>query len=104
MAVSQEVHNGTGSNRERRKKKKKRWQSSSEVPLAEIYVKHYILMAKKKYKPVVCKIKPIPSTLPMEFRIIRNITGNLLEHIPTLAKHPPCFEPTGRYTEERKKV
>jgi hypothetical protein len=66
----EEVCNSTGSNGERRKKKKKRWWSSGKVPLAEIYAKHYVPMAKKKYKPVACKIKPIPSTLPTEFCII----------------------------------
>ena len=56
-----------------------------------------------KYKPVAKKVKPILGTLPAEFRIVRNITGDPLADMPKLNPNPPEFEPRGRYTEERMK-
>src|SRR5216684_4466670 len=38
------------------------------------------------------------------FRITREIKGDLLKNIPTLATRPPPFQLTGRYTEERKEI
>ncbi len=55
---------------------------------------------KKKYKKVDQRVKPVPTTLPEEFRIIREITGDPLADIPILSTHPPDFHPTGRYTQE----
>ncbi|KAJ3473343.1 hypothetical protein NLI96_g13043 [Meripilus lineatus] len=60
------------------------------------------VQAKKKYKPVHLKIKPINAALPDKFRIRREITGDPLEHIPTLNANPPPFTPSGRYTAERR--
>jgi hypothetical protein len=60
--------------------------------------------AGKKYKPVDQKVKPVLGTLPEEFRIIRNITGDPLADMPKLNPNPPDFEPKGRYTEERRKA
>lgn len=57
---------------------------------------------KKKYKPVAERIKPIATTLPDSYRIIRNITGELLADLPSLSIHSPEFIPQGRYTEARK--
>ena len=56
--------------------------------------------AKKKYKPVARKVRPILDTLPSRFCIERNIIGDPLTDIPTLSPHPPPFTPNGRYTEE----
>ena len=58
----------------------------------------------KKYKPVAVKVKPIVGELPGKFRIIRNIIGDPLEHLPVLSPHPPEFTPCGRYTAERKEI
>ena len=55
----------------------------------------------KKYKPVARKVKPVISTLPSEFRIVRRITGDPLKDMPTIQPRPPDFTPTGRYTQER---
>ena len=63
----------------------------------EVYLK-----TTKKYKPVALKVKPIIGELPDKFRIIRDIKGDPLEHLPALNPNPPEFEPTGRYTQERK--
>ena len=62
------------------------------------------IYAGKKYKPVAIKIRPVETELPSRFRITRQIRGDPLEHMPTLPTRPPAFEPTGRYTEERKEV
>ncbi|KAJ3473444.1 hypothetical protein NLI96_g12996 [Meripilus lineatus] len=42
------------------------------------------------------------ATLPEKFRIRREITGDPLEHIPSLSPNPPPFVPSGRYTAERR--
>jgi hypothetical protein len=62
------------------------------------------LTTKKKYKPVALKVKPVLGELPEKFRIIRNIVGDPLEHMPVLTPNPPPFVPTGRYTLERKAI
>ena len=60
------------------------------------------LGAKKKYKPVALKVKPVIGELPDQFRIVRNILGDPLQNLPILNPDPPKFTPTGRYTKERK--
>ena len=58
--------------------------------------------AKKKYKPVHLKVRPVKTELPKEYRIVRNITGDPLAGMPFIDySHIPDFVPTGRYTEER---
>lgn len=57
-----------------------------------------ILAAKKKYKPVALKTRPVMTELPERFRITRNILGDPLETLPILPKHPEPFRPYGRYT------
>jgi len=59
-----------------------------------------ILAAKKKYKPVSKKVRPVMTDLPERFRIIRNIVGDPLTGMPVLSKIPPPFQPTQRYTLE----
>lgn len=55
-----------------------------------------------KYKRVADKVRPILGHLDERFRIVRNITGDPLQDLPTLPTNPGEFEPTGRYTLERK--
>ena len=62
------------------------------------------VVTKKKYKPVALKVKPVIAELPNKFRIVRNILGDPLADMPALDPNPPPFKPTGRYTEERRKV
>ena len=52
-------------------------------------------MAKKKYKPVALKVKPIIGKLPDKFHIIRNIIGDPLKELPSLNTHPLPFRPLG---------
>ncbi|KAJ7140465.1 hypothetical protein C8R46DRAFT_1233914 [Mycena filopes] len=68
---------------------------SSLPPLVDVF-------AKKKYKPVAQKIRPVLGTLPDKFRIERHIYGDPLADMPKLNPNPPPFEPTGRYTTERR--
>src|SRR5277367_2582255 len=70
--------------------------SSKKVPI--------FISAKKKYKPVARKVRPVLEDLPGKFRIIRNIIGDPLAGLPTLNPNPPPFIPTGRYTQERKEL
>ena len=55
------------------------------------------------YKKVANRIKPVATTLPEEFRIVRKIPSDPLAEMPTLPINPPEFKPEKRYTEERKK-
>ena len=70
--------------------------------IPELKVTSIHLKAAKKYKPVALKVKPVLGELAEKFRIIRNIKGDPLEHLPTLSPNPPRFTPCGRYTQERK--
>ena len=58
--------------------------------------------AKRKYKPVAQKIRPVLADLPDKFRITRNIIGDPLADMPALSPIPPPFQPTGRYTTEHR--
>ena len=75
--------------------------TSFEPPRAADGASTPIAVFGKRYKPVAQKVKPVIGTLPQEFRIIRNITGDPLKDKPTLDPRPPPFVPTGRYTKER---
>ena len=59
-------------------------------------------LPKKKYKPVALKTRPILAELPDKFRIVRNIIGDPLADMPTLSPNPPPFQPTSRYTTDRR--
>ena len=60
------------------------------------------VVQKKKYKPVAKRIKPVVTELPSKYRIVQNILGDPLANMPTLDPNPKSFEPTGRYTQERR--
>jgi len=76
----------------------KRVTAVEEVPGQEDIVSQF---AGKKYKPIVLKVRPMLGELPQEFRIVRNITGNLLEGLPDMSVKPPPSKPCRRYMEER---
>src|SRR5580698_5322739 len=57
-----------------------------------------------KYKPVAIKARPVKTTLPDEYRVIREIKGDPLEGMPVLPIVPPPFTPGKRYTLERKEI
>jgi len=57
-----------------------------------------VFAAKKKYKLVALKTRPLLAYLPDKFRIICNITGDPLTNIPILTPTLPPFTPTGHYT------
>ena len=54
-----------------------------------------------KYKKVANKTKPVATTLPEEFRIVRRSPEEPLKDLAPLPVSPPVFVPTGRYTQER---
>lgn len=60
------------------------------------------LFVTRKYKPVAQKIRPVITELPTKFRIERKIIGDPLATLPILNPIPPPFQPTGRYTAERR--
>jgi hypothetical protein len=58
----------------------------------------------RKYKPVAQKVRPVLAELPDKFRIQRKIVGDPLANMPALSPNPPPFQPTGRYTAERRDI
>ena len=54
------------------------------------------------YKRVANKTRPVATTLPENFRIVRLEHPNPLANMPPLPTHPPDFVPTGRFTQERR--
>jgi hypothetical protein len=66
-----------------------------EIPVLDAF-------AGKKYKPVALKTRPVYAEVPEKYRIKREITGDPLAELPELPTKPGEFNPTGRYTQERK--
>ena len=60
-----------------------------------------LTMTSAAYKKVANKVRPVPTTLPEEFRIVRRAHPNPLENMPVLPTHPPEFSPGRRFTRER---
>ena len=56
------------------------------------------------YKKVANKVRPIATTLPEEFRIVRKVPSDPLAELPNLPTSPPEFVPGTRYTRERKEA
>lgn len=56
------------------------------------------------YKKVENRVKPVATTLPENFRIVRKTPRNPLQGMPELPTRPPEFTPGKRYTEERKQA
>src|SRR5229473_3053597 len=47
--------------------------------------------AKRKYKPVALKVRPVLADLPEKYRITQHIIGDPLTSLPTLTPTPPPF-------------
>lgn len=60
-----------------------------------------LLSQKKPYKKVANRIKPVATTLPAEYRIVRRDPPDILADLSPLPTHPPNFSPGKRYTQER---
>ncbi|KAF9058858.1 hypothetical protein BDP27DRAFT_1148885, partial [Rhodocollybia butyracea] len=56
--------------------------------------------AKKRYKPVAQRVKPVPTTLPEDFRILL-ISHPIPSKSPSLKSYSTSVFPTGRYTAKR---
>ena len=54
-----------------------------------------------KYKPVAKKVRPIPTAMPVEFRVDRREVSDPLADLPVLPYHPPPFIPGSRFTAAR---
>ena len=59
------------------------------------------VFVQKKYKPVARRVKPVATTLPEEFRVVRNRVGDPLENMKPLPRVVPDFIPGKRLTKER---
>ena len=55
------------------------------------------------YKKVARKVRPVPASLPEDYRIIRRIPKDPLLSLSPLPTHPPDFTPGTRLTQERLK-
>jgi len=53
------------------------------------------------YKPVAKKVHTVQTTMPPEFRIMRQLPDNPLASMPTLPTHLPDFVPGVHFTQER---
>jgi hypothetical protein len=60
-----------------------------------------VVMDSFLYKKVANKTRPVATTLPEQYRIIRHDHPNPLEGMLPLPTKPPEFAPTGRITSER---
>ncbi|KAG9219834.1 hypothetical protein CCMSSC00406_0009390 [Pleurotus cornucopiae] len=60
-----------------------------------------LLSQKKPYKKVANRIKPVATTLPAEYRIVRRDPPDILADLSPLPTHPPDFSPSKCYTQER---
>lgn len=56
---------------------------------------------KKKYKQSHNKVRPVATTLPDEFRIVRHKNEKALDHCRPLPRIAPDFIPTPKFTQER---
>ena len=54
------------------------------------------------YKKVANKVRPVATTLPEDFRIVRREHPDPLKDMPVLPTQPPVFTPGQRFTQERK--
>src|SRR5882672_7427252 len=55
-----------------------------------------------RYKKAANRIRPVWTTLPEEYRILRRIPSDPLMSLPSLPRQPPEFVPSENFTEERK--
>ena len=60
--------------------------------------------AAMKYKKVANKTRPVATTLPEEYRIVRRLPAEPLKELPVLPINPGVFTPGERYTQERYKA
>jgi hypothetical protein len=45
------------------------------------------------YKPVAKKVRMVPTTMPAEYRVVRQLPTDPLAGMPELPTHPPNFIP-----------
>jgi hypothetical protein len=78
-------------------------QRYSRSPLVETRISEPNLSASVyAYKKVANKTRPVATTLPENFRIVRREHPDPLANLVPLPTHPPEFVPTGRITLERR--
>ncbi|KIK32850.1 hypothetical protein CY34DRAFT_42355, partial [Suillus luteus UH-Slu-Lm8-n1] len=53
------------------------------------------------YKPVAKKVRTVPTTMPPEYRVQRQLPENPLSNLLVLLVAPPDFTPGVRFTQER---
>jgi len=60
-----------------------------------------LVKAKRTYKPVAQRVRPVATTLPSSARVIRQFPEDPLLTLPSVPTQPPPFTPTERLTLER---
>jgi hypothetical protein len=53
------------------------------------------------YKPVAKKVRTVPTAMPAEYRVVRQLPADPLAGLPPLPSCPPEFSPGTRFTRER---
>ena len=77
--------------------------SKSQIPpQTQLYPSHpNNITSVQAYKKVAKKVRPVPTSLPEDFRTIRRIPSDPLLSLPELPHHPPNFSPGNRLNQER---
>jgi hypothetical protein len=52
------------------------------------------------YKPVTKKVRTVPTAMPAEYRVVRQLPADPLAGLPPLPSHPPEFCPGACFTHE----
>jgi hypothetical protein len=78
------------------------WMSDEFIKSAFVDPSKLVSASALIYKKVANKTRPVATTLPEDFRIIRLEHPNPLAGMVPLPTHPPEFVPTGRFTLERR--
>jgi len=53
------------------------------------------------YKPVAKKVRTVPTAMPAEYRVVRQLPADPLAGLPPLPSRPPEFCPGARFMRER---
>lgn len=77
------------------------WDPHETLDPSVFYMDQLETISTYKYKKVANRVRPVATTLPEQFRIVRRIPHDVLADLPQLPTHPPVITPGKRYTAER---
>jgi hypothetical protein len=77
------------------------WDQQELIEPSAFYTESLETVSSYRYKKVANCVRPVATTLPEEFRIVRRIPHDVLADLPKLPTNPPEVLPGKRYTAER---